>query len=125
VVMFVFSPFIVSSYAYGTPIAVFAVAAIIWNLVTDPVRWIAAILGSKPMVWLGKRSYGIYLLHWPIFILFTSYWGIHRSRCDLAELVVALVAGGLSFKYIEEPFLRRKVRFQRTEALPKSFTAAD
>ncbi len=125
VVMFAFNPFIVSSYANGIPIAVFSVAAIIWNLVTDPVRWIAAILGSKPFVFLGKRSYGFYLLHWPIYILITSYWGIHRNRCDLTELVLTFIAGTLSYKYIEEPFLRRKVKFQRTEALPKSFTAAD
>jgi peptidoglycan/LPS O-acetylase OafA/YrhL len=104
---------------------VFSVSAIIWNLVTDPVRWIAAILGSKPFVFLGKRSYGFYLLHWPIYILITSYWGVHRNRCDLTELVLTFIAGTLSFKYIEEPFLRRKVKFQRTEALPKSFSAAD
>ena len=118
-----FSPFITNSYERAIPIAVVSVGAIIWNLVTDPFRPLQLILASPPMVWIGKRSYGLYLWHWPIYVIVTAYWGIHHNRADLTEFVLAFVAATLSYRFIEQPFLRRKVRFEVTEALPAGATA--
>ncbi|HUC06335.1 MAG TPA: acyltransferase [Acidimicrobiales bacterium] len=124
VALFTFNPFFVSTYAVSIPIAVFATSAIIVNLVTHPARGIDLVLGSKPLVWLGKRSYGFYLWHWPFYVIVTSYWKVHANRCDVTELALACIAGTLSYKYLEEPFLRRKVRFQATESMPSSFATA-
>jgi peptidoglycan/LPS O-acetylase OafA/YrhL len=101
------------------------VGAIIFNLVTVPVGWIRAVLGCKPMVWIGKRSYGLYLWHWPLYVIIGSYWSAHPNRRDVTEFVATFIVAALSYKFIEEPFLRRKVRFQRTESMPVGLVAQE
>lgn len=65
---------------------------------------VAAILESKPLVWLGDRSYSFYLWHWPILILGNSL-GITRTHAGTISLVgLALLVAALSYKFIELPF---------------------
>jgi len=67
-----------------------------------------AVLGSKPFVWIGQRSYSIYLAHWPIIVLWklaTDYeFDLSES---IAALVASIVAGALLFQFVEKPFRAR------------------
>ena len=62
------------------------------------------LLGNPVFVWIGTRSYGLYLYHWPIF------QGIRRvagNVLSLPEFIVGMIASGivaeLSYRYIETP----------------------
>ena len=46
--------------------AVFSMAAIVACLMPGPF---GALLDAQPLRWIGERSYGIYLWHWPVFML--------------------------------------------------------
>ncbi len=66
-----------------------------------------SLLGNPVFVWIGTRSYGLYLYHWPIF------QGIRRvagNVLTLPEFIVAMIATGivaeLSYRYIETPVRR-------------------
>jgi peptidoglycan/LPS O-acetylase OafA/YrhL len=70
-------------------------------------RW----LEFGPLRWIGQRSYGMYLWHWPIF-------QATRPQIDVAvsdgfdlllRIVLTVAAAELSYRYIEMPF-RRRVR---------------
>lgn len=69
--------------------------------------------------WIGVRSYSLYLLHYPIFVL-TSL--IYKFDIFYITLVVLLLIplSDLSYRLIEEPF--RKLSF-RLNFIPASFSA--
>jgi hypothetical protein len=65
-----------------------------------------------PIVWIGVRSYGIYLWHWPVILLVTAVLPATAPGSDPTLLTVALSLGltfGLaeaSFRWIETPIRR-------------------
>ncbi len=65
----------------------------------------SAVLGWAPFVWIGKRSYAIYLWHWPILMLTRPRVDVswHGPPLIIAQLAVILIASDLSFRYLERP----------------------
>jgi peptidoglycan/LPS O-acetylase OafA/YrhL len=73
------------------------------------------ILDSRPATWIGRRSYGLYLWHFPIMSL-----ALHQAPENIptaarvtAGLLASAVIAALSYRFVEVPFLRRKRRFER------------
>ncbi|HXY94017.1 MAG TPA: acyltransferase family protein [Acidimicrobiia bacterium] len=64
-----------------------------------------AVFGQRVLVWVGVRSYGIYLWHWPIFMVTRPHADVPLTGIPLLVLRFALtfVFAALSFKYVEEP----------------------
>jgi peptidoglycan/LPS O-acetylase OafA/YrhL len=65
----------------------------------------ATLLGWAPLVWIGKRSYAIYLWHWPILQLTRPGVDVHWPRPVLIvfQVGVILIASDLSYRFIERP----------------------
>jgi peptidoglycan/LPS O-acetylase OafA/YrhL len=63
--------------------------------------------------WVGKRSYGLYLWHWPVFVLVVSAlpgWqrdGASGWALGGIALAISVAAATLSYRFIEEPIRRR------------------
>src|SRR5262249_56029984 len=66
-------------------------------------RRVGVLLGIRPLRWVGVRSYGIYLWHYPIIVLTTPANG--RDSLARAALQVAAAFGvaALSWRFVEEP----------------------
>lgn len=64
------------------------------------------ILGSAPMRWAGTRSYGLYLWHWPIFMVTRPGLDVDFDGTDLllGRLILAALAAEISYRLIERPF---------------------
>lgn len=75
------------------------------------------LLSLRPMQFFGDISYSLYLWHWPLLTLGLMP-GV-EPRVRVPVLIVASIAfAALSFRYIEQPFLRGAVRLpRRTGAL--------
>src|SRR5690625_3135021 len=69
-------------------------------------RWSATtLLGSRPMVYLGGVSYGLYLWHWPILIFYKHYTGreIVGPRSGVAIILLSLILAVVSTRFVERP----------------------
>ena len=80
----------------------------------QPQGMVARALSAEPLVWVGKRSYSIYLWHYPLLLLMNPVANISDTpwwQYMLQVLVVVAVAE-ISYRFIETPF--RKGAFGRT-----------
>jgi peptidoglycan/LPS O-acetylase OafA/YrhL len=70
------------------------------------------ILSWKPLRWIGTRSYGIYLWHYPIMVLSTPVYEINNPSYlhVFFQLAVTCIIAELSYSYIEQPI--RKLGFK-------------
>jgi peptidoglycan/LPS O-acetylase OafA/YrhL len=94
----------------GFTILAATTALLLVNLVVGKKGILTAMLESKPLVWIGRISYGLYLWHYPVFkwIRYAAApWPVKLALALLATFAVA----SLSFYLMERPLLRLKKRF--------------
>ena len=97
-------------YPYGLVLAALASGALI--LAAAAPGRIGGALSWLPLRWLGIRSYGIYLWHWPVIALTI---GIAPRAGDTAtarliDLVVPVGLAAVSWHWLEQPILRNGLR---------------
>ncbi len=61
------------------------------------------VLSLKPLQWVGGRSYGIYLWHWPLLIILEGRIENPEVWQRACALAVAVVAAALSYVLVENP----------------------
>ena len=69
---------------------------------------IAAMTSLPPLRWLGIRSYGIYLWHWPVIALAGAIVGARANSAWMwfIEAAVSIGLACLSWQFVETPILR-------------------
>jgi peptidoglycan/LPS O-acetylase OafA/YrhL len=99
-------------FKYGVPMLECSVAVVIAAVVLNGRSLLSRFLALSPLVWIGRRSYGIYLIHGFVFTF------MRREIIDFGEwgslvfqLTVVMILAAISFRYIEQPALRLKDRF--------------
>lgn len=76
-----------------------------------PQRLVRPLLGNRPLVWLGRRSYGIYLYH--IYLLYGFIWLTGRGSGWPTFIVVggaSVALAAVSWRFMEQPILQWKSR---------------
>ncbi|MCX6450443.1 MAG: acyltransferase family protein [Actinobacteria bacterium] len=95
-------------YRAAFPLAgIFGCAAIV-SLV-HPASRFAPILSSRVLMWIGHRSYGIYLWHWVIFQVTRPSVDLAAGSAialDAARILLVLALSDISLRYIEIPIRR-------------------
>jgi peptidoglycan/LPS O-acetylase OafA/YrhL/GT2 family glycosyltransferase len=103
-------------YVGGFAVIGLICAAVIGHLLVEPTGAASRALSVRPLIWLGARSYGFYLWHYPILIAFSRRLSSHLE-VGLLALPTTLLVTQLSWRYLESPFLRLKDRrYQPTGA---------
>jgi peptidoglycan/LPS O-acetylase OafA/YrhL len=93
-------------YPAGLALAALAAGALV--LAATAGGAVGALLSMRPLRWLGIRSYGIYLWHWPVIALIAAASGPGPAAAWLwvVEACLAIVLAAASWKWIEAPILR-------------------
>ena len=84
-----------------------------------PGSWFGRAIDVQPLKWIGDRSYGIYLWHWPVLLLVSASAGLGVSGATLAPplwvglwaLVLSVLAAAVSYRFVETPL--RRLGFRR------------
>ncbi|WP_144572564.1 acyltransferase family protein [Bacillus paramycoides] len=103
-----YDPFL---YNGGMVLLSIATALLVANL-AHPASRIAQFLRFRPLRWIGVRSYGIYLWHYPILTLTTpkvNAGDFSLIRAILQFLLIIMIAQ-ISWKYIEKPIRQGTLR---------------
>ncbi|CAL4860808.1 O-acetyltransferase OatA [Microbacterium sp. MM2322] len=96
----------------GLLLAASALTVVAIAAAVRPGSRLGRVLDVAPLRWVGERSFGIYLWHWPLVVLLTV--ATTRSSPDvavpvevaLATLVLTVVAAEVSYRFIEQPVRR-------------------
>ncbi|MDR5599512.1 acyltransferase family protein [Paenibacillus larvae] len=89
-----------------------AVTAVLIAVLAHPAPRLGKWLSWKPLTWIGVRSYGIYLWHYPVIILtnpVVNTNGFNAGRAVL-QVTASILLAALSWRYIEEPIRRGALR---------------
>jgi peptidoglycan/LPS O-acetylase OafA/YrhL len=91
-------------YKIAFPLAGIFGCAILTSIV-HPASRFAPILSSKPFVWIGERSYAIYLWHWVVFQVTRPNFDLDGSPWALYALRVLIVfaLADISLRVVELP----------------------
>lgn len=65
------------------------------------LRW---TLGSSPLVWLGRRSYSLYLWHFPVLLGLSPL--LDGASFVVASAGLSLAVADLSFRFVERPLIQ-------------------
>ena len=99
-------------YKIAFPLAGICGAAIVMSVV-HPASRFAPVLQNPVFLWIGERSYAIYLWHWVIF-------QVTRPSVDLAgkewalyslRILIVLALSDISLRYIELPIRRGVIQY--------------
>ncbi|MBA3288388.1 MAG: acyltransferase [Acidimicrobiia bacterium] len=95
-----------AGYVYQWLLALVSLLSLVVVLVVvhPAASRIRRTFGWRPLVAVGRRSYGLYLWHWPIFVFAGA---THGSVARVAgALAITAVVSELCYRYVETPIRR-------------------
>lgn len=97
--------------AFGASLTAVQIATIVLiATIVHPAKGLVAHgLSVLPLRWVGQRSYGIYLWHWPIIVALAAAPGEQPETPFRSVLIVALtlLLAAASYRWIEQPIRQR------------------
>lgn len=81
-------------------------ALLILGCSRNPSALIPGLLSSRPMNWVGLRSYALYLWHWPVIVLLRWTYGIEQPWMIAIAMVTMTLLAAVTFRLVETPAIR-------------------
>jgi peptidoglycan/LPS O-acetylase OafA/YrhL len=102
--------------------ATLAATVLVACLMLSPEGALTTVFSMRFMRWLGRRSYGIYLYHYPLALLFVTghaLHGFHYAVTTTACIAASVLLAAASYRLVETPFLRRNAAGKASAPLPR------
>ena len=96
-----FSPFLY----WGGLVIASVLTMIVIAVMAHPRSRLGSFAALTPFVWIGKRSYGMYLWHYPILLLMNpqSTVGEPNYLYLLLQLAIIIAVSAFSYTFVEDP----------------------
>jgi peptidoglycan/LPS O-acetylase OafA/YrhL len=98
-------------YRGGSVAFCLVIALLLLTIETDPSGEVARLLSRRPLVLVGRISYGLYLWHWPVILWLHAPDGSWLRR--LASIALIFGAATLSYVVVEAPARRGRMPWVR------------
>ncbi|MBJ7607937.1 MAG: acyltransferase [Candidatus Dormibacteraeota bacterium] len=85
-----------------------AAATVVVAIAVRPMRLPVEMACCPPLVWVGQRSYGVYLYHPLCIAILAPRLGTEGLFTLVGTALLVLVTAAASYRYLETPFLRLK-----------------
>ena len=95
---------------FGFTICSAAIAVIVIAMVRLDQHWIKPLLSWKPIQGVGVRSYSIYLIHVPLWLILINLVPSNQGMAVLVYLPALVVTTLLAHRYVERPMMKLKNR---------------
>jgi peptidoglycan/LPS O-acetylase OafA/YrhL len=94
--------------------------------VTHPRSVVGRVLGNRLFAWVGTRSYGLYLYHWPVYQIIRKEAGLALSGTQfLVAMLITVPLTEVSYRLIERPIRNGSLgEWWRNVRRPRSRTVA-
>ncbi|HLW95608.1 MAG TPA: acyltransferase family protein [Solirubrobacteraceae bacterium] len=104
-------------------------SAVLLGAVAHPMSAIGRLLATRVPRWIGERSYGIYLWHWPILVFTRPGVDVHLARGILipAQAAGTVIVAAVSYRFVETPIRSgalQRVRIKAPRWLAQPHTPA-
>jgi peptidoglycan/LPS O-acetylase OafA/YrhL len=91
----------------GLVVAGLLAAVVIAGVAQPDPGGFGRMLSFRPLRWVGRISYGLYLWHWPVYVLMTDVTtGLTGWTLLVARLAATVGAATISFMLLERPVRR-------------------
>ena len=97
-----------STYLWLLPMVTLASAALVGVVVHPWAHGARAVFGSRPLVEVGKRSYGLYLWTWPVSRIADAYTGSWVRF--VGAMLIAVPLSEACYRFIETPVRKGALR---------------
>ncbi|MDR6880293.1 acyltransferase family protein [Bacillus sp. 3255] len=94
------------SLYYGGMLLISIISAFVIMAAARPTGVVSKILRFRPLLWIGRRSYSIYLWHFPVILLTNPVDPNTPSNYTLQflQLTLSILLAAMSYSLIETPF---------------------
>lgn len=97
-----------SLYAGGLVAAGVTEAGLIWSV--SQQTWLSRFFQARPFLFLGKLSYTLYLLHWPIWVAMASIPGLSEGAKPVIALGLCFGLALPCYFFVESRIMRARWR---------------
>ncbi len=93
-------------FEWGLPFLSLVTTVLLFTLLQSKT-YTSRLFSLPSMMWLGTRSYGIYLYHWPIFLAIKDSGRLTLSWSEgMLAIALTFLCAELSYIYLEQPIRR-------------------
>ena len=96
---------------------VIGAALLIGGLKADVTHPLRRVFAHPVLVWIGKRSYSLYLWHWPVYVLLRWTTGIDQWLTQAVAIGITFALATASYRWFELPIRHHPALQRRTPVL--------